>query len=115
MTICQLEHNNYSNERVDRRLARDPGRPDIWSHILKRKEVIDGGLSLAEMHSNASIFMLAGTETTATLLSGLTYYLLTHPEKMEKLLAELRTLFENGEDLRVETLARCKYLSLIHI
>lgn len=28
----------------------------------------DEKLSLSEMHSNATVFMIAGTETTATLL-----------------------------------------------
>ena len=32
----QLEHWNYSKERVDRRLARKPDRPDIWTKILEK-------------------------------------------------------------------------------
>ena len=92
-------------------MAKEPDRPDLWSHILKRLDKKEGGLSLAEMHSNASIFMIAGTETTATLLSGVTYYLLKNPEKMAKLLEEVRTAFDSDDGLTVEALARLKYLN----
>ncbi|CAD0115568.1 unnamed protein product, partial [Aureobasidium uvarum] len=72
----QRQNEKWSADRVDRRLARDPGRPDIWTEVLRRSD--DGlgdataGMSLREMHTNATVFMIAGTETTATLLSGLT-------------------------------------------
>ncbi|KAH8789948.1 hypothetical protein F5882DRAFT_377646 [Hyaloscypha sp. PMI_1271] len=37
----------------------------------------------------------SGTETTATLLSGLTYYLLKNPDQMEKLVTEIWGSFQN--------------------
>src|ERR1700761_3461048 len=84
-------HFKYSNDRVDRRLARETDRPDIWTLVLRREG--DKSLSLGEMHSNGSLFMIAGTETTATLLSGLLYYLLVNPDTMKKLTREIRDAF----------------------
>ena len=79
----QFEHWNYSKERVNRRLARNPDRPDLWTKILEKGAPNDKeGLSLGEHHSLASVFMIAGTETTATALSGTTYQLLTNPDKL---------------------------------
>ena len=47
----QLEHWNYSRERVDRRLARTPDRPDLWTKILEKGAPNDKeGLSLGEHH-----------------------------------------------------------------
>lgn len=63
----QASHFKYSADRVDRRLARTPSSPDLWSFVLK-KAGQEGGMSLSEMHSNSAMFMIAGTETTATLL-----------------------------------------------
>ncbi len=44
------EHQKYSSDRVDRRLAKEPEHEDLWSKILKKKEE-DGGLSREEMVS----------------------------------------------------------------
>jgi hypothetical protein len=57
------EHWNYSKERVDRRLSREPGRPDLWTKILQKSSGPEG-LSTGEHHATASVFMIAGTETT---------------------------------------------------
>lgn len=54
--------------------------------------------------------MIAGTETTATLLSGVTYFLISNRDKLDKLVAELRTTFHNEYEITVEALARLKYL-----
>ncbi|RMZ71780.1 cytochrome p450 [Pyrenophora seminiperda CCB06] len=101
-------HYNHSAERVNKRIERgdDPNKPDIWKLVLEK-----GGdmLSLKEMHSNSSLFMLAGTETTATLLSGATYYLLKNPAKMQKLVGEVRAL--SAEQLTLEELARLPYMA----
>ena len=108
------EHFKFSADRVDRRLARDPGRPDLWTDVLKRSGTEagkTGKMSIPEMHANSKLFMTAGTETTATSLSGLTYHLLRNPEKLAKLVAELRSSFESEADISVETLATLPYLN----
>lgn len=101
-------HFDHTVERVDRRLEKDEKntKPDIWSLVLNKGEE---KLTVPEMHSNASIFMVAGTETTATLLSGLTYLLLKNPDKMKKVVAEVRAL--PYEDLSLDTLPRLPYLN----
>jgi cytochrome P450 len=111
----QRENEKFAADRVDRRLARDPGRPDLWTEILRRSDDGKGdaiaGMSLAEMHGNATVFMNAGTETTATLLSGLTYYLLINPDKMAKLVAEVRGAFKSETDVTIDELAKLPYLN----
>jgi cytochrome P450 len=59
-------------------------------------------LILDEMYANASIFMIRGTETTATLLSGLLFYLLKNPEMLTKLVHEVRSAFLNDDDITTE-------------
>ncbi|KAI6908252.1 cytochrome P450 [Hortaea werneckii] len=108
----QFEHWNYSKERVDRRLKSTPDRPDLWSRILEKSDGPDG-LSLEEHHSNASLFMIAGTETTATALSGTTFYLLRNPESLGALTKEVRSAFQSFDDLDLDVLARQKYLMAV--
>ncbi|EUC39561.1 hypothetical protein COCMIDRAFT_10351 [Bipolaris oryzae ATCC 44560] len=104
----EVEHFQHSIERVDKRLAKgtDIGKSDIWKLVLENQKV---QLPLSKMHANASAFMVAGTETTATLLSGMTYLLLTNPEKLKKVVEEVRAL--SKEDLSLEVLPRLPYLS----
>ncbi|CAD0014773.1 unnamed protein product [Aureobasidium pullulans] len=66
---------------------------------------------LTEMHANAGVFMTGGTETIATLLSGLTYYLLINPDKLARLVAEVRSTFTAESEITVDELARLPYLN----
>jgi cytochrome P450 len=106
-------HMKYSSDRVDKRLARKTDRPDIWTYITRHSEDEEHkgkGLLPSEMYSNGALFMLAGTETTATLLSGLTYYLLKNPEKMARLVKEVRTAFTSLDDMHINELSKLPYL-----
>jgi cytochrome P450 len=110
----KLEHWNYSKERVDRRLASTPDRPDLWTKILEKGAPNDPtGLSMGEHHSLASLFMIAGTETTATALSGTTYHLMMNPDKLDVLQKEIRSAFTSLDDMDLESLARQKYLMAV--
>jgi cytochrome P450 len=102
------EHFNYAAERVDRRLAKPSDRPDLWGKIIA-----NGGLTRGEQHSTASVFMTAGTETTATLLSGTTYWLLREPAILATLVDEIRTAFTSIPEMTMEKLARLKYLDAV--
>ncbi|KAJ8116625.1 hypothetical protein OPT61_g1991 [Boeremia exigua] len=110
VTAQREAHCQHSADRVNQRLEEGSDQPDIWNLVISAQET-SNALSLEEMHSNAELFMLAGSETTATLLSGLVFYLMSQPEKWEKLTQEIRTAFSKTDDLYFESLAECKYLS----
>lgn len=102
-------HYNHSYERVEKRIDRgiDIGKPDIWKLVLEKGG--ESGLSKRQMTADAAAFMMAGTETTATLLSGLTYLLLKHPNYLQRLQAEVRAL--SKEDLKLKTLAHLPFMA----
>ncbi|KAH6643222.1 cytochrome P450 [Boeremia exigua] len=110
VTAQRKEHCQHSADRVDQRLEQGSDQPDIWNLVVSAQST-EKALSLEEMHSNAELFMLAGSETTATLLSGLTFYLLSQPEKWARLTREIRTAFQTTEDMSFESLAECKYMN----
>ncbi|KAH7026785.1 cytochrome P450 [Macrophomina phaseolina] len=101
-------HFQHSVERVDRRLSKGitKDKPDIWNLVLEKGQ---DQLSKGQMYANSALFMLAGTETTATLLSGLTYHLLKNPEKLQRAVDEIRALAEH--ELTLEQLPRLPYLN----
>ena len=100
----QARNNQECIAKVNRRLERIPDRQDIWALVMKQEG--EKAMSRPEMHANAITMMVAGTETTATALSGLTFYLLRHPDKMNKLKDEIRASFGSEEDITIKTLAR---------
>lgn len=103
-------HFEYAVTRVTKRLekGRASDGVDLWDLVLSQKE--GKGLDRAEMDANASLFMTAGTETTATLVSGLTYYLLKNPESLRKLVNEIRGEFPTADAMTMEQLAALPYL-----
>lgn len=104
------QHIEFSALSIDKRMARKTDRPDIWTFATRHGEE-EGGLKPTELYSNGTLFMLAGTETTATELSGLTYLLLEHPDKMRRLTNELRTVFSSYSDMTMTSLAQLDYLN----
>lgn len=111
----RLANFRYSTVRVDRRLARGPNKPDIWSLALGPDQDRPA-LSLAEMHCNAELLMIAGTETTSTWLAGLVYLLLRNPDCLACLRAEvegvaMRPDADGAYALPLDRLAPLPYLN----
>lgn len=104
-------HMDFSKHHVNMRMSRKTDRPDIWTFITRHSEIEGKSLAPTELHSNGQLFMLAGTETTATELSGLTYLLLKNPEKLKRLVKEIRGAFTSFEDISISKLTRLPFLN----
>ncbi|GAP84455.1 putative cytochrome p450 monooxygenase [Rosellinia necatrix] len=100
------EHFDHTVTRVNKRLNHGSDKPDLWDFVLGAEV-----LTLKEMHVNAELFMAAGTETTASLLTGVTHYLVQNPSKMRILVNEVRTSFSSADEIDLEGLARLPYLN----
>jgi len=64
-----------------------------------------GGLT-----SNAVILVAAGSETTATLLAGVTYLLLSNPEALANLKIEVRSTFNSAGEITIASASRLPYM-----
>jgi cytochrome P450 len=100
--------------KTESRLATETQRPDFVTSILENSGG-DGkkgeGLRKGELESNLGIFLVAGTETTATTLSIGSYLLLDHPSVMEKLKHEIRSRYESNAEITVESVVHLEYLN----
>ena len=67
-------------------------------------------MSFDEMAMTANIVVIAGSETTATLMSGVTWYLCKHPRVYEKVKEEVRETFKNEEEITFASVIECKYM-----
>lgn len=92
-------HKEYSKETVLRRLSKGTleKRRDFISYTLKHKD--EGGMTTPEIIRTASTLIMAGSETTATLLSGVTYFLTTNPHALRKLTEEVRGVFKSESEI----------------
>ncbi|CAN8100931.1 unnamed protein product [Discula destructiva] len=88
-----ISHAQATRDKVDRRLARKTQRPDFVTGFLKHVNA-PGGITASELYADSNIFLMAGSETTATLLAVAVYYLLRNPDKLALLQAEVRGAFD---------------------
>ena len=77
-------------------------RKDIFHYLFQSKDPDTGkpAYSLNELYAEAHMFIIAGTDTTASVLSALFFYLARNPHACSKLTAELRTKFQSVSDIR---------------
>lgn len=68
------------------------------------------GLTLDKLQANSSILIIGGSETTATLLSGVTFLLLTNRSALEKLTKEIRTTFKSEDEMDMASVSALPYL-----
>lgn len=87
-------HKEYSRKTVLKRLSQSTmeERRDFMSYTLKHKEKDGKGMTEGEIIRTASTLIMAGSETTATLLSGITYFLSTNPNALRKVRYEQRPI-----------------------
>jgi hypothetical protein len=64
------------------------------------------------MLSNNSL-IVAGSETSATLLSGCIFYLCTAPHVMSRLVAEIRSTFKQDSDMTFRAAENLKYMNAV--
>ncbi|KAF2159813.1 hypothetical protein M409DRAFT_70842 [Zasmidium cellare ATCC 36951] len=104
----------YCQSRMDKRLSHEPDHPDLWSKAVEKSGGVEG-LTVDEFHSNSVTFMVAGTETTATALSGLIYLLHQRDNRdaLEKLKLEVRNSFASLEEITLDSLSRLDYLQTV--
>lgn len=56
------------------------------------------------------VLVMAGSETTSTQLSGLTYLLLSNPDAMERAKREVRSAYKSADEITLSTIDRMPFL-----
>lgn len=65
---------------------------------------------MPKLQANLSSLTIAGSETTATALSGVTYLLLANPDKLEVLTAEVRSSFRAEGEMDFASVSGLPYM-----
>lgn len=101
------------HEKVDKRLQTNTERPDFLSLWQMQTKEGTEGLERCEIYSNAFLVVVAGSETTATNLSGTVNHLVKNPNKLAHLAEEIRVRFDKEEDLTFAALKELTYLNAV--
>jgi len=103
------EHISLTKRNTVRRMKMDTKRKDFMSYILRNNDD-ESGLSINEIQADAYVLLIGGSETSATTLSGASYYLCQDPYIMGRLVAEVRSSFTSESDINFSTLSKLPYL-----
>ncbi|KAF9694073.1 hypothetical protein EKO04_007756 [Ascochyta lentis] len=106
-------HMKFAEDRVRERLERETDRPDLWGLVTSVPDGKRAHLSFEQMVGNAALFMVVGSETTATVLSGTLYLLLRNPNCLQRLKQEISDNFNSKEEMTMEALSKLTYLSAV--
>jgi cytochrome P450 len=105
----QEEHQELTKQTAMRRLdSRDTERADFMSYILRHSD--EKGMSTGEVIENSGILIVAGSETTATMLSGTTFNLLMNPDAYAKVTSEIRAAFASEDEITMTSVNDLKYM-----
>ncbi|KAI8633029.1 putative cytochrome P450 monooxygenase [Xylariaceae sp. FL1651] len=105
--LAEAKNRSIVSEKVAERMKAGE-RPDFLEGLIRRKDE----LNLDHMHltANASLLVIAGSETTATLLSGATYLLTTNPEVLKKLEHEVRSAFKSDDEITLTSVSNLSFM-----
>ncbi|KAF2719107.1 cytochrome P450 [Polychaeton citri CBS 116435] len=118
-SLLKLRKQNFglATEKIGKRLEYGGAeRGDLWDRVIVRSaddNKSGQGMTQDEMEANVSVMVLGGSETTATVLSGVTYLLLKHPDKLAKLVGEIRSTFEKDDDITLFSVSKLQYLHAV--
>ncbi|KAF2648229.1 cytochrome P450 [Lophiostoma macrostomum CBS 122681] len=108
----QVKHHEASLMRVRRRMSKQATRPDFMHHFVRSAE--KEGLPTSVIEAQASIVILAGSETTAVAVTGAMYYILSNPRVYANLRKELQGICQTSADIRLRTiLTQLPYLDAV--
>ncbi|KAK1705819.1 averantin oxidoreductase [Colletotrichum lupini] len=100
--------NELQSEKVQHRLKTEATVPDFMERLISAYNA--GKMSYKQLEGNSQILIAAGSETTATLLAGLTYLLTQNPRVLAKLTSEVRSTFSHPDEITFTGVNSCKYL-----
>ncbi|OTA87086.1 hypothetical protein M434DRAFT_399648 [Hypoxylon sp. CO27-5] len=101
-------HRQLVREKVMQRMELGAERPDLIEGLLKKQK--EWQMPLNQISINASRLIVAGSETTATLLSGAVFFLTTHEDKLARLTHEVRFSFKNDREITLSSVGDLTYM-----
>ncbi|KAI9715123.1 MAG: hypothetical protein M1828_001058 [Chrysothrix sp. TS-e1954] len=107
----QKKHSEASLIRVRKRMSTETERRDLMYYFMKQAE--KEGLSRRTIKAQATVLILAGSETSSVALTAAVYYTLSHIHVYEKLRKEIRDAFVKSEACVLQDVLTLPYLNAV--
>ena len=106
------QYQALSEAQSDWRMREKAEQRDLFGALLDARDPETGkGLPHEELVAEAGLLIIAGSDTMATGVSSTIFYILHYPATYARLQEEIRTTFENAEEIRMgPRLNSCHYL-----
>ncbi|KAI4217471.1 MAG: hypothetical protein LQ351_000066 [Letrouitia transgressa] len=105
------KHESYTIDLVTKRINRKTDRKDFMTRILENRDKNE--ISDIQLAAHASDFVVAGSETTATALSAINYFLIRNPHARTLLQNEIRGTFKNYKEINANSTSNMKYMDAV--
>ena len=114
------DHYQLALDKIHRRMSLEQQRSDFMTPVFAQGILNIGeeggggkGMTLREIESTFSMLIIAGSETVATALSGITNYLIQTPFALAKLDREIRHAFTEESQITIAALKELVYLQAV--
>ena len=105
------DHWGSTQAILAKRIAKGTTRPDFITPILENNS--SKGLTPGEVEANASLFIMAGSDSIATSLTGLAWYLIKERDIMDKLRNEVDRAFHKDTEINIQSVDGLPYLCAV--
>lgn len=104
-------HRQQIADKVDRRLSWEIQRPDIMSYLIDENG--KAALPHGELIANFEILTTAGSETSATILTGIISHVVDQPDSLAAVTQEIRNAFKENGEVTLDSVRDLKYLNAV--
>ncbi|KAL9026064.1 MAG: hypothetical protein Q9196_005218 [Gyalolechia fulgens] len=110
---CLMSRLDQEVESQKKQIATGDGRKDIFHHLFRAQDPLTGGpgYTKQELWEESDLLLVAGSDTTSTVIAAMFFYLTRNPKAYGKLVTEIRATFSSANEVRSGSkLNSCRYL-----
>ncbi|KAK3903621.1 hypothetical protein C8A05DRAFT_14442 [Staphylotrichum tortipilum] len=104
------QQSQYTRAKLEKRLALGASRPDFVEAMITAKSEDGRTMTKEQLVLHGRVLVLAGSETTATVLSGTAFMLALNPDAQKKLAEEVRSTFSSVEEIDLFSVNKLRYM-----
>ncbi|KAG8532482.1 uncharacterized protein KY384_002359 [Bacidia gigantensis] len=118
-SLLKFAENHYQEAvaKIHRRMSIEKQRADLMTPLLKQGILPENqagkGMTLGEIEASFFMLVVAGSETIATTMTGLTTYFLREHRVVELLASEVRSTFSSPSEITIAALNDLPYLNAV--
>ncbi|KAF9444394.1 cytochrome P450 [Macrolepiota fuliginosa MF-IS2] len=105
---------DFAEAQVKQRLSKTPKHPDLFHYMIEAAEEADSGMNPESLIlQNSLLAIVAGSDTTASILSNVFYYLMRYPDYYKHLQEEIDGALDGSGSVEADRLTNLAFLNAV--